>query len=185
MTARETNRRRPLTGEPVAVDLLNTRWVVGADHFDLLDSEDGLRQWLTEAGLAERFTADTRTRAHLLAVRDTLARLLRDPTDPEATDQLNAVLGHGSVRRLLRDGAPASTVEFDDPARGPAWLAAADLLDLMERPDRLRGCANPDCVLHFFDTSKNGTRRWCSMSGCGNRAKAARHHARGRAGRTA
>jgi predicted RNA-binding Zn ribbon-like protein len=35
-------------------------------------------------------------------------------------------------------------------------------------------------VLHFFDVSKNGTRRWCSMSGCGNRAKARRHYARSR-----
>ncbi|WP_244166242.1 CGNR zinc finger domain-containing protein [Micromonospora saelicesensis] len=27
----------------------------------------------------------------------------------------------------------------------------------------------------FYDTSRNGTRRWCSMDGCGARAKAARH----------
>lgn len=185
MSARETVRQRPLTGEPVAVDLLNTRWVVGTEHFDLLDSVDGLRQWLAEAGLLERFTADPETRTRLLGVRDTLARLLEDPRDPEATADLNAVLAHGSVRRLLRDAVPDTAVEFEEPAWGPAWLAAADLLDLLERPDRLRGCANPACVLHFFDTSKNGTRRWCSMSGCGNRAKAARHHARGRAGRTA
>ncbi|MGW5875991.1 CGNR zinc finger domain-containing protein [Nocardiopsis terrae] len=185
MTAREEVRPRPLTGEPVAVDLLNTRWVDGGESFDLLDSTDGLRQWLDEAGLAERFTADPETLAHLLDVRDTLDRLFRDPRDPVATAELNAALAHGSVRRLLRDAAPDSTVEFDQSARGPAWLAAANLLDLLERPDRLRGCANPDCVLHFFDTSKNGTRRWCSMAGCGNRAKAARHHARERAGRTA
>ena len=185
MTARESVRRRPLTGEPVAVDLLNTRWVGGTESFDLLDSVDGLRQWLDEAGLGDRFTADPRTLAHLLEARDTLARLLRDPRDPEATDRINAVLAHGSVRRLLRDAAPGSAVEFDQPAWGPAWTAAANLLDLLERPDRLRGCANPDCVLHFFDTSKNGTRRWCSMSACGNRAKASRHHARERAGRTA
>lgn len=185
MAARETVRQRPLTGEPVAVDLLNTRWVIGAEHFDLLDSTDGLREWFIEVGLAERFTADPETLTRLLAVRDTLDRLLRDPRDPAATAELNAALAHGSVRRLLRDAVPDTTVEFDQPARGPAWIAAANLLDLLERPDRLRDCANPDCVLRFFDTSKNGTRRWCSMSGCGNRAKAARHHARERAGRTA
>jgi len=27
----------------------------------------------------------------------------------------------------------------------------------------------------FFDGTKNGRRRWCDMSSCGNRAKAARH----------
>ncbi len=185
MTAIETVRQRPLTGEPVAVDLLNTRWVVGSEQFDLLDSVAGLRQWLTEVGMVERFTADPVTLSRLLGVRDTLDRLLRDPRDPEATDELNAVLAHGSVRRLLHDAAPDTVVDYEDSSWGPAWIAAANLLDLLERHDRLRGCANSACVLHFFDTSKNGTRRWCSMSGCGNRAKAARHHARERAGRTA
>jgi predicted RNA-binding Zn ribbon-like protein len=33
-------------------------------------------------------------------------------------------------------------------------------------------------VLFFYDTSKNGTRRWHSMATCGNRTKAARHYAR-------
>ncbi|WP_040702373.1 CGNR zinc finger domain-containing protein [Nocardiopsis ganjiahuensis] len=185
MAARETVRQRPLTGEPVAVDLLNTRWVAGTEHHDLLDSLDGLAQWLDESGLAPRFEAGPTALDHLLSTRSALARLLEDPRDPEAAADLNAVLAHGSVRRRLDRGAPASTVEFDAPSWGPAWTAAADFLDLRERPDRIRGCANPGCVLHFFDTSKNGTRRWCSMSGCGNRAKAARHHARERAGRTA
>ncbi|MBK3630046.1 CGNR zinc finger domain-containing protein [Streptomyces sp. MBT49] len=49
---------------------------------------------------------------------------------------------------------------------------------LSAAPDRIRGCAQETCVLHFFDTSRNGTRRWCSMAVCGNRAKASRHYAR-------
>jgi len=39
-------------------------------------------------------------------------------------------------------------------------------------------CQNPACVLWFFDTTRNGTRRWCSMAVCGNRAKARRHYDR-------
>jgi predicted RNA-binding Zn ribbon-like protein len=46
--------------------------------------------------------------------------------------------------------------------------------------ERIRGCANPECVLWFYDVSKNGRRRWCSMEGCGNRAKAARFQERHR-----
>jgi predicted RNA-binding Zn ribbon-like protein len=41
---------------------------------------------------------------------------------------------------------------------------------------RLRKCSN--CVLHFYDSSKKGTRRWCSMQLCGNRAKVATYAAR-------
>jgi predicted RNA-binding Zn ribbon-like protein len=32
------------------------------------------------------------------------------------------------------------------------------------------------CTWLFIDTSKNHTRRWCSMATCGNRAKAQRHY---------
>lgn len=61
----------------------------------------------------------------------------------------------------------------------PAWLAADNLLSLLATaPDRIRQCAHPDCVLFFYDTSKNGTRRWHSMATCGNRTKAARHYAK-------
>jgi len=41
---------------------------------------------------------------------------------------------------------------------------------------RVRKYAN--CVLHFHDTSKKGTRRWCSMQLCGNRFKVAAYAAR-------
>lgn len=37
---------RPLTGEPLAIDLLNTRWIDGDGPHDLLDSVSGLAVWL-------------------------------------------------------------------------------------------------------------------------------------------
>lgn len=68
---------------------------------------------------------------------------------------------------------------MSDPDWGPAWLAARNYLELLgAAPDRIRSCAHDACVLHFLDTSRNGTRRWCSMATCGNRAKASRHYAR-------
>jgi predicted RNA-binding Zn ribbon-like protein len=36
---------------------------------------------------------------------------------------------------------------------------------------RVRECAGEDCGALFLDTSRPGTRRWCSMDTCGNRAK--------------
>jgi predicted RNA-binding Zn ribbon-like protein len=44
--------------------------------------------------------------------------------------------------------------------------------------ERVRECANNRCLWLFLDDSKNGTRRWCSMQACGNRAKAYRHYLR-------
>ncbi|ORT61752.1 hypothetical protein BKD26_01615 [Streptomyces sp. CB03238] len=86
---------------------------------------------------------------------------------------------HGRIRATLTPEGPGEEPEFADPARGPAWVAARDYLHLLRTaPDRIRACAHEACVLHFFDTSRNGTRRWCSMAVCGNRAKASRHYAR-------
>ncbi|MFF0445307.1 CGNR zinc finger domain-containing protein [Streptomyces sp. NPDC004609] len=177
---------RPLTGEPLAIDLLNTRWIDAAGPHDLLDSVEGLAIWLDGAPVREALsdhtvTADAATLGHLLRTRAALDALVAAPApyEPEVRGALNAVLAHGRVRRALGPDTPVTTVEWDEPSWAPAWAAADNWLRLLaDRPDRIRPCANPRCILHFYDVSKNGTRRWCSMSGCGNRAKALRHYAR-------
>ena len=42
----------------------------------------------------------------------------------------------------------------------------------------VRACEGTGCTLLFYDRTKGHARRWCSMSACGNRAKAAAHRAR-------
>jgi predicted RNA-binding Zn ribbon-like protein len=54
---------------------------------------------------------------------------------------------------------------------------AAILFSAIDR-SRVRKC--DQCVLHFYDISKKGTRRWCSMQLCGNRLKVAAYAARRR-----
>jgi predicted RNA-binding Zn ribbon-like protein len=51
-------------------------------------------------------------------------------------------------------------------------------------PERIRICDNDRCRWVFYDTSRTGRRRWCDMATCGNRAKAARHRAKSKAGAT-
>jgi predicted RNA-binding Zn ribbon-like protein len=49
--------------------------------------------------------------------------------------------------------------------------------------DRLKVCANDACQQAFFDSSKNRSGRWCSMTKCGNRMKGRAYRQRqGRAG---
>ncbi|WP_431040826.1 CGNR zinc finger domain-containing protein [Streptomyces sp. P1-3] len=176
---------RPLLGEPVSLDLLNTRWMSQGSLQDLLTSADGLRVWLGSNSLTG-LLQDTpegieATLNALLSAREALAAAVDSPGDPDAARRVDAVLAHGRLRATLTPEGPSETAEFDDPAWGPAWTAAYDYLRLLRTaPDRIHACAHQDCVLHFFDTSRNGTRRWCSMAGCGNRAKASRHYARSR-----
>ncbi|MFH9083114.1 MULTISPECIES: CGNR zinc finger domain-containing protein [unclassified Streptomyces] len=173
---------RPLTGEPLALDLLNTRWNSDGVTQDLLADTEGLAVWLASNGLAGTHPADAAALRHLRAAREAIEAAV-DGSPERAAPLVDAVLEHGRIRARLTAGGPAEEPEFTDPAWGPAWLAARNYLDLLTRaPERIRTCAGGGCILHFFDTSRNGTRRWCSMAACGNRAKASRHYARSKEG---
>ncbi|MEU8247641.1 ABATE domain-containing protein [Nonomuraea sp. NPDC048916] len=61
------------------------------------------------------------------------------------------------------------------PVTATQFLSAVarDAIELFSGPlvKRVRMCAGELCSLIFLDTSRPGTRRWCSMSRCGNRQK--------------
>jgi predicted RNA-binding Zn ribbon-like protein len=192
---------RPLVGEPLALDLLNTRWRSGEGIADLLALPDGLETWLASNGLSGRATADSDTLTALLKARDALkqavdahratselglesesaAESAESLEPPQNYGALDEVLRHGRIRRAAGSGGPVDTVEVDGPGWLPAWLAVDSYLALLAGgAERIRGCAGDRCVLHFYDTSQNGRRRWCSMARCGNRAKASRHYAQER-----
>ncbi|MFB4317752.1 CGNR zinc finger domain-containing protein [Actinomadura sp. 21ATH] len=174
---------RPLVGEPLCLDLINTRWVDGGARHDLLDSTGGLAVWLRSAGLDGRATADRATLDATVETRDVLLALLEQRSSPEATEALNRILARGALHHRLGSDGPEDHARTDDPAWLPSWLAAADYLRLLaDSPGRVKPCSHPDCILYFHDTTKNGTRRWCSMAICGNRAKAARHYERSKTG---
>ncbi|MGI8552546.1 MAG: CGNR zinc finger domain-containing protein [Dehalococcoidia bacterium] len=59
----------------------------------------------------------------------------------------------------------------------PVLWSAADLV-LNAQHRRIRQCANEQCLWLFVDQSKSGSRRWCDMTSCGNRAKARRHYSK-------
>jgi predicted RNA-binding Zn ribbon-like protein len=71
-----------------------------------------------------------------------------------------------------REGPPA-------PER-PFWAAALDAERLLTAGEtrRVRECGDPQCAWLFLDFSRNRSRRWCSMEGCGNRNKARRFQKR-------
>jgi predicted RNA-binding Zn ribbon-like protein len=65
----------------------------------------------------------------------------------------------------------------------PLWHVAESAVDLLTDGElgRIKECPGAgDCGWLFYDTSRNGTRRWCSMEGCGSRVKMRRQYARRR-----
>lgn len=166
---------RPLTTEPLALDLVNTRWPDEAGWHDLLDDPAARAHWLRRWGLGED---DARAAANLRQARGAVLGVLEHPGQPTPEAMLNGILRRGHLRPVLKDGVPG---QHADIATGwnAGWTAARDLLDLLAaRPARVKQCAGDDCVLWFADTTKSGTRRWCSMAACGNRAKARRYYGR-------
>ena len=168
------NDPRALPAEPLTLDLVNTEFVPDGTVVDLLATGESARAWAAAAGLT-----GTLDEAGLGALRQARSAV-RDALEGRGTASLNAVLDKGRVRLSVSDAlAPTRTLQADEPAWQAAVLAAANLLDLLETaPDRVKHCENPGCVLWFFDTTRNGTRRWCSMAVCGNRMKARRHYDR-------
>ena len=67
-----------------------------------------------------------------------------------------------------------------DQVLWPVSRSASELLT-SNKLDSVRQCADDrGCNYLFIDTSRNRSRRWCSMESCGNRAKARRHYRRQR-----
>jgi len=122
-------------------------------------------------------------------LREVLARVLgaagRD-TPPAARDvgRLNVFLGAALKRRRLEIRRTAFVWgwadEEGDPFDSLLWpivLAAAELL-ASDRRTQIHECGGEGCGWLFLDTSRNRRRRWCTMQGCGNRAKARRFYER-------
>src|SRR5579872_3886323 len=175
-------------GNQLALDLLNTRPLMDGAAREFLPDHDSLLRWYQAAGLlsakqATELLADwgqtsqmKRTFQSILEFRE---RLRREVISWEAgkelsrtmIEDLNILLAeHPMLARLgaEKDGL-TMTVWFHphqpEDLLAPLAYAAARLFSKAEH-ERVRQCEK--CVLHFHDTSKNGTRRWCSMSICGN-----------------
>jgi predicted RNA-binding Zn ribbon-like protein len=166
---------RPVAGEPLALDLINTTWPDGEGWRDVLANRSGHEEWLRENDLPGPSTAAAR-RA-LLQTRDTISAALERP-GPATLAALDGILERGRLRIRATKSSVREELEIEREWRVP-WLAVRSLLQLLdEHTTRVRNCANPDCPFWFLDTTRSGTRRWCSMTVCGNRLKARRHYQR-------
>lgn len=179
--------QRPLVGEPLAVDLVNTRWRTPGGDVDLLDSAAGFAQWLEESG-QDVASASEAARAAARDAREAIRNMIAadDVGAPgaggtaaartAAENAINGILARGLTVRRIEHGETLERVMMTGAEWTVAWRAVANYAELRAARGAIRQCGHPDCVLYFFDPT--GRRRWCSMAGCGNRAKAKRHYAR-------
>ena len=191
----ESPRDRPqdfLRGYPDVV-----RW--GRHAGVLADAETAA---LMQAG--ERRPQDaTAVFARAIVLRGALTRIFRSVAgggapDPGDLDAARAEYLIALDRARLAPGGDGFAWTWDAPSARPAldlgldldlplWPVARSAVDVLTGDDlsRVKECPGADdCGWLFYDTSKNASRRWCSMEGCGSRVKMRHHYARTRAGAT-
>jgi predicted RNA-binding Zn ribbon-like protein len=181
-------------GNDLGLDLLNTEAVdEHGQPLDLMADVDALLEWAGEAGLLDaagmeacrrlprRQTAALVDWTHRL--RSTTRALVDPAADPppDGAAALAGVLAQVPVTLTVPaddvpGAAPVTAARPIDRLRLALALAVVDTLRLDR--SRIRRCEGERCVLLYYDTSRNRSRRWCDMSACGNRAKAAAHYRR-------
>lgn len=182
------------TGGALALDFVNTvGWRASDAPEERLRSWSDVRAWARMVGFGAGGKG-REPRPHelddLRAFRESLHRLFvafAARRRPPARDlaSLNRALGLAPERtRLVASG---SRVVWEERRRGSesgrllaAVARSAGELLTEEAPERIKICEGDGCGWLFLDTSRGRARRWCSMSDCGNRAKARRHYARKR-----
>jgi predicted RNA-binding Zn ribbon-like protein len=187
-------------GNHLALDFLNTCPVQSGQAVELLPDFDTLLRWFQAAdvlssrevaSLRQQWGRSARAQRVVEAMRELRERLRKEVLARErggtihraTQDELNHLMAeHPMLTRLKASGSASTTKLWFDP-RLPEDLFAplahsAAMLFAEVDWNRVRKCGQ--CVLHFYDTSKKGTRRWCSMQLCGNRLKVAAYAARRR-----
>jgi predicted RNA-binding Zn ribbon-like protein len=169
---------RPLRGEPLALDLLNTYWLADGQPYDLLDNAEATRHWLKENDLQSKEVVTKEVLENLRVTRDVIRRILSEESNGQNLLTFNKILHKGHRTEALEKKGPGVSYEAE-AGWYVAWCAAYNFLELLRSaPQRIKKCAHPDCVLYFYDTSPKNARLWHEMATCGNRAKATRHYQR-------
>ena len=181
MAVAQTIDELELTGGDPALDFVNTVETRASDPLELLRSYRDLVDWTAKAGLIDAKTARSLRR---FDAEDVLARAIA--LREAAYELLVAV----AVEHAPPAKRPLAIVnaEIADAGRGVLVfdLVARSLADLLTSPglDRVGRCEGVgNCGWLFLDTTKNKSRRWCSMEACGSRVKMRRYYERSKANR--
>jgi predicted RNA-binding Zn ribbon-like protein len=187
-------------GNQLALDFLNTRPVQDGEAQELLLDFKALLRWfqaaelLTDQNVLElqrSWGKSARAQQVLEKLRGFREDLRKELLSVEAgadlhcttVDKLNTLLAaHPMIATVMQTEKGlhmglSFLANKPEDLFAPLAQAAAELFTKADR-SRLRKCGQ--CVLHFLDTSKKGTRRWCSMQLCGNRLKVAAYARRKR-----
>lgn len=165
-----------------ALDLLNTVAKIDGKRVDFLQTDGDVLSWMEKMEWAPANAPKLPKEALLTAartLREAVRTLVHRRKEGKRSDPstLNAYLRESvSHSELVWPPSGSPKLEQRREIRTPAQLLApvaesgAELICSGDF-ELVRPCANPECVLWFYDRTKSHRRRWCSMAACGNRHK--------------
>ena len=185
----------------LVLDFANTAEFHASDHPDeMLESYADLVSWAAEAGLLSQSEKQellarakqnpndaTKAFVKALELRELIYRIFSaiagdEPPDQAVLSKFNQTLAKSLVKTQISTNEQGFTWSWQNKGKSfdsmtwPIARATANLL-VSEDIHQVGECADDrGCGFLFIDTSRNHSRRWCSMEICGNRAKAQRHY---------
>ena len=177
-------------GDNLAINFINTRRMIEGQLTDTLQSDSDVKAWLKrlEVPIAKG------TLPFSDGVLLQRARELREIAFAVVKDRKSGKKPSLIALNRFLEAAPNHAALTTDDAKNirktrvygketveaflaPVAEAVADLLANADF-DLVRHCEGKACVLWFYDRTKGHRRRWCTSTGCGNRAKVAAFRAR-------
>ena len=192
-----------LLGDRLCLDFANSiEGPRGSQPEEFLRDYSDVVRWGRHTGILSEVTVDqlllesahlpdeaTRVFARALALREAITGVFRSIAASVTPEESDLRLIQTEYLLALE---PAHLIPVDDhfewnwAATGhaldrPLWPIARSAIDVLTTDNlaRIKECPGADdCGWLFYDTSKNGSRRWCSMEGCGSRLKMRRQYAK-------
>ena len=175
----------------LSVDFSNTIKVVDGSKTDLLTTSTSLHNWTQKLKLEVPFESIDKNFEHFICLRDLIHNCFQDfaykrKIDVNNLKAFNNFIQQFGIHPHILPGVQNSLTltyqskQIDSPLLHHIVQSFFEVISDEFNLKRLKPCENEDCVLLFLDKSKNRTRRWCSMTICGNKIKASRFYKRNR-----
>ena len=179
----------------LALELINTETLDRGKRRDALSSPEALARWWEDicahypdqciiAGARAPIVWTSDLLEAIKALRTALRTVVthvvgQQVVEEEDLQPVNAILALGySALERTEQGTVKAVLHLREPEQGRVLVPiACSALGFFTEADwrRLHQCKHDRCIVFFYDTTKSGTRRWCSP-GCMNRARSIQHY---------
>ncbi|MEC3914278.1 CGNR zinc finger domain-containing protein [Nocardia sp. CDC160] len=166
----------------LALNFIGTAQERRSTYIERLATEADLGEWAVAAGVLDTAPDCTGALDRAKALREAAWRIMQAELHGEGPAAADAAL----VNRHAADRVPDLTLRPDGTVTRTGTIDSAlaaiarSALELLGGPDRerIKECGRSECSRLYLDTSRGGSRRWCDMAVCGNRAKIKAYRAR-------